>query len=1235
MNTHDLICPECGGRFRPDTSGGLDTVMCPTCRRVRKITVYSLVSNCPYCGGELSIPVNRAPEERFCCPHCGKEFMPQTEILADPDSADAPAPRILEDGAIFEKYRIIRLLGRGGMAEVYLAEHLLLHRRCALKLMIERKNVVYQKRFLREARCVRDLSHPNIVRVFDAGCDDATGRLFIAMEYVEGTPLSEIADRKLPEADLLNVAGDMAKALEALEAIHVVHRDIKPSNIIRDKDGVFKLMDLGIAKTAHDESDDQYTLTVERTIFGTPSYASPEQCRDSHRVDTRSDIYSLGATLYHLASGRCPYHGATAMETILKVLETDPEPLTKLRRDLSRPMQELIAKMLWKDPARRPQNAEELEKLVAEVRAGRWNGRSVRSGRVMKYMLAADLLLLALLLLTFVIWKAAKRGKDAPAVKTAAAVEDTRSAPGRVLAPARVRPAGDAELAEKNFETRMEAIRDRMKNIRPIEGFQPGIDALLKKYKDVPDLSGWEAPPMSIFHIHLGEAFKAAARQRKPLLIFQTSYRVLPVFVYSRDFVELSDYFVPLFLNSDLDMLPGEQRRHNRDIFDACNLRIGRFAHSITVLGPNGTFIWGAKDAMAMRRPDFILALMNDFVNGGELPPEVYAVPDKSVGNIMHDVSMLGKITAREKAIRSAVSELWRRSDEPPRDLGSWLKPPSSRWEIHFGRAAREASRSGKKMLVYFSADGDVPPPLRGDAGETFAKEFDGVLVFCAPVSPEMPKSQREYLTELRRRLDVPATRGYTILIDRYGGYSVMIPDCALEGMDLLKFTKMFLMRGGNASMLYRQKQAARYQKIDRTRRDEFIGTMLRDFSSDAVTSSWVRPDSPGWSSCVGVALLRGIAENKRLLIVRCASEPSFMRDKEFAKISEDLIPVFVRSDVSGMPESQQRHDQVVKKFLFSPSGLEGSADNGLVAIEPDGSRVYTSNRAEHSVRELAAVLSDPVSAEHRRRLENDRMKALKELTDDAGLVADCASWLKPPEPEWRVHFAEALAEAKRDKKLILILNGRKELRQKDVDTPAFFELCRREFVPLALLRNLPSEPEQQTEYCTKLLRALTMYLNATPAAFVVAADGRLVTAVPPAAFADPASRLRILKMTAEHRRLHPAEVEALKGGADEVDVLADGGLGRAEQLAELAQRVDAVGGVRQYPGQSAQAFVALDLVHVSILNSELFFDLSHYNSEMLAFHKISAKSRRSMEVLTFISPSGAPCACRNARFVL
>ena len=409
MNTHDLICPECGGRFHLDAVDAvdLDAVMCPSCRRMRKITVYSLVSDCPYCGGELSIPVNRSPEDRFCCPHCGKEFLPQAGFPGAPDEADVPAQRILEDGAIFEKYRIIRLLGRGGMAEVYLAEHLLLRRRCALKLMIEKKNVVYQKRFLREARCVRDLSHPNIVRVFDAGCDAATGRLFIAMEYVDGTPLSDIAGTKLPEQDLLNVARDMAHALEALEAIHVVHRDIKPSNIIRDKNGVFKLMDLGIAKTAHDESEEQYTLTVERTIFGTPSYASPEQCRDSHRVDTRSDIYSLGATLYHLASGRCPYHGATAMETILKVLETEPEPLTKLRRDLSRPMQLLISKMLWKDPARRPQNAEELEKLIADVREGKWRGKSGRSG-FMKYMLAVDFLLLALLLLALSIWKIAK-----------------------------------------------------------------------------------------------------------------------------------------------------------------------------------------------------------------------------------------------------------------------------------------------------------------------------------------------------------------------------------------------------------------------------------------------------------------------------------------------------------------------------------------------------------------------------------------------------------------------------------------------------------------------------------------------------------------------------------------------------------------------------------------------------------------------------------------------------------
>ena len=376
MNTPDLVCPDCRSRFKlelADTADLIDDIKCPHCRRARGFSEYLIIVGCPACGGETAIPVSRSPEARFRCSKCGAEFAPETSEPKTEPAADA-APRMLRDGEIFEKYRIVRLLGRGGMAEVYLAEHLLLQRRCALKLMLEKKNAIFQKRFLREARCVRDLDHPNIVKIYDAGCDSATGRLFIAMEYVDGTPLSELPAGSFSEADLLKVAGDMAGALAALEAAHIVHRDIKPSNIIRDVSGNFKLMDLGIAKTESGSAGEPLTLTLERTVFGTPDYASPEQCRDAHRADSRSDIYSLGASLYHLASGHPPYHGATPVETILRVIQSPLEPLAKMRPDLSAPMCELVGAMLQKQPELRPQNAAALSALVADVKRGRWRG---------------------------------------------------------------------------------------------------------------------------------------------------------------------------------------------------------------------------------------------------------------------------------------------------------------------------------------------------------------------------------------------------------------------------------------------------------------------------------------------------------------------------------------------------------------------------------------------------------------------------------------------------------------------------------------------------------------------------------------------------------------------------------------------------------------------------------------------------------------------------------------------
>ena len=148
----------------------------------------------------------------------------------------------------------------------------------------------------------------------------------------------------------------------ALEKNKIVHRDIKPSNIIRSVNGEIKLTDLGIARIDASET----SLTVTQATIGTPAYASPEQCTNAHQTDTRSDIYSLGATLYHLATGVPPFSGASPVEIMLNVIKKSPEPLVKKRPDLSLRLISLIEQMMAKNPAKRPQNA---ASLLAKINA--------------------------------------------------------------------------------------------------------------------------------------------------------------------------------------------------------------------------------------------------------------------------------------------------------------------------------------------------------------------------------------------------------------------------------------------------------------------------------------------------------------------------------------------------------------------------------------------------------------------------------------------------------------------------------------------------------------------------------------------------------------------------------------------------------------------------------------------------------------------------------------------------
>ncbi|MBR2373087.1 MAG: serine/threonine protein kinase, partial [Lentisphaeria bacterium] len=380
-----LDCPVCEKRFHYEHEGTVfpELLTCPFCGNEGFYGDYSALLLCTNCRKKLKVPLDILYDEGLSCPQCGaaiqteepNEFGTEDGTTIAGVAGTASRRRMLQDGEFFDKFRIISFLGSGGMAEVYLAEHLLLKQQCALKLMrsgMDQDDPVFIKRFVREAKVTHQLNHPNIVRVFDAGSDFQTGCLFIAMEYVEGCTLHDMFQKELfSEDDMLAVLDSMASALEKLEEAKVVHRDIKPSNIMYTADGVYKLMDLGIAKSENNRQAGEVTLTVEQSTIGTPGYASPEQCSAAHSVDIRSDIYSLGVTIYHIASGVMPFDAETPVAVIVKMMQTEAEPLKNHRPDLSAGFLELVERMMKKDPAARPQNAAELRELIFRVVSGK------------------------------------------------------------------------------------------------------------------------------------------------------------------------------------------------------------------------------------------------------------------------------------------------------------------------------------------------------------------------------------------------------------------------------------------------------------------------------------------------------------------------------------------------------------------------------------------------------------------------------------------------------------------------------------------------------------------------------------------------------------------------------------------------------------------------------------------------------------------------------------------------
>ena len=277
----------------------------------------------------------------------------------------------LKEGDMLGSYCIRKPLGRGGMGEVYLAFHTKLNVLRAIKILPARfcatdKN--YGKRFLQEARAAIQLEHSNVISVFDAEYDEKREIYYSVMEYVDGGTVRN-ALRSMgnyAEKQAMMIVLKVSEALIAAERVGLVHRDIKPDNIMLTRNGVVKLADLGIAKTASDEQNGK----DKASITGTPAYMSPEQATDPNKVDTRADIYSLGVTFFEMVTGTKPYRGDKTVDILKQIFEEPTPDPRKLNPNISKVCGKLIMKMMAKKREDRPASAEELNRDIKAILSG-------------------------------------------------------------------------------------------------------------------------------------------------------------------------------------------------------------------------------------------------------------------------------------------------------------------------------------------------------------------------------------------------------------------------------------------------------------------------------------------------------------------------------------------------------------------------------------------------------------------------------------------------------------------------------------------------------------------------------------------------------------------------------------------------------------------------------------------------------------------------------------------------
>ena len=424
-----------------------------------------------------------------CCPRCKTTYPPDI-LICPKDGGEISGQLDPYLGKIAGSYRIIELLGEGGMGFVYRAEHLSLQKKAAIKLirpeLAQRRDIA--ERFLAEAQIISQLNHEHIVGIMDVGMLDGELPYFV-MEFLEGESLSKLLEQRARLSPSQTIAL-LTQLLEALSVAHqrgIIHRDLKPENVFllqRKGQPFVKLLDFGIAKFLDPQLEVQ-TQTRNGSLLGTPQYMSPEQIQArSQEIDGRSDLYSVGVLLFECLSGRLPFEGGSFADYVIAHVMKEPPPVTQIATEVSPALSAVVQKALQKKREDRYQSAAEMSAALQEAGGARATPEAPAESPTLWYIAGASVLIF-LLMVGVLVYPSAEPPPSAPPLAVASApTTQPTSAASAPMIPAKITlafdssPSGATVLVsidgeEKNLgatPTRLQVARDSKLSVQFTKG---------------------------------------------------------------------------------------------------------------------------------------------------------------------------------------------------------------------------------------------------------------------------------------------------------------------------------------------------------------------------------------------------------------------------------------------------------------------------------------------------------------------------------------------------------------------------------------------------------------------------------------------------------------------------------------------------------------------------------------------------------------------------------------------